>query len=78
MAQKRNERGSRMEGGKRESVTCSSDRENEISKDIYYISSVCLMDSGTRSIQEEALLTRPESKTSQFKKRFKLLLAQKS
>ena len=67
-----------MEGGKRESVTYSSDRENEISKDISYISSVCLMDSGTSSIQEEALLTRPESKRSEFKNSFKLLLAQKS
>ena len=67
--------GHKSKGKKRGSVTCSTDRENEVSK-IFIISLVCFQRAQERFLFTRngfEFLTHLESKTSQFKIVFKLL-----
>ena len=55
MAQARSVRAINHKGKKWGSITYSTGQEDEVSKDIYYISIVCLMGSGMICIHEEQL-----------------------
>ena len=71
MAQERSVQAINRKGKKRGSITNSTGQEDKVSKDIYYISIVCLMGSGTICIEEEWLQI---SEAGRFAKLVNLIL----